>query len=488
MECRPFRFKQRRTSVSGKEPSLLSLYDGELYLNTVDGKAFFKDKNSEKLFTFITDSSGNGLNNIKFSGANTGDIPIWNGSGFSAGQVDASGSVKTTGDQLISGIKSFDSCIVLTGNFPRIVDFGNNFTLENGMGFSLNAPNGLSINALDSLDSSQETLYKNFAFYSESYSAPTFRLPADSCARAYIVIDQYVPSVGSNFELTDNNGIAYSFIVGPIGDKNYSITIDQNGTVEEAANSIVQTIIDSSKFSNVHYSSSDKKIWIYQKEVGILGNRDVTVGVGIEGIAPFDGGTSRIVFGDNTVQTTAFNGANFVKISGNQTVSGIKNFDQRPTINGTGVLLSGEASNLDDGLFLDKGDSEYLTYFARGLTTNNNWTKLSSNGSNSLYDMQFGDDVYFIVNITAAGNGKNAIFKIEGGAKRGLEFDETIEYDTAVLLSSNIKNIIYRSVNTYDVRVIVQSGSIKIECLGDSLNELRWYAKIEILKLNSIYS
>ena len=102
--------------------------------------------------------------------------------------------------------------------------------------------------------------------------------------------------------------------------------------------------------------------------------------------------------------------------------------------------------------------------------------------------MQFGDDVYFIVNITAAGNGKNAIFKIEGGAKRGLEVDETIEYDTAVLLGSNIKNIIYRSVNTYDVRVIVQSGSIKIECLGDSLNEVRWYAKIEILKLNSIYS
>jgi len=417
-------------------------------------------------------------------------VPIWNGSGFSAGQIDSSGSVKTTGDQLISGIKSFDSCIVLTGQFPRIIDFGNNFTLENGMGFSLNAPNGLSINALDNLDSSKETLYKNFAFYSESYSAPTFRLPADSCARAYIVIDQYIPSVGSYFELTNNSGIAYSFVVGPIGNKDYSITIDQGGTVEDAANSIVQTIIESDKFSNVHYSSSDKKIWIYQKEIGILGNRNVTVAVGLEGISPFDGGTSRIVFGDNTIQTTAFNDANFVKISGNQTISGIKNFDQRLTVNGTGVLLSGESSNqnIDNGSFDNIGDSQYLTYFARGLTSNNNWTKLSTNGSNSIYDLQYGDDVYFTVNITAAGNGKNAIFKIEGGAKRLLEVDEVIEYDSAALLGSNIKNIIYRSANTYDVRVIVQSGSIKIECLGDVSNELRWYAKIEMLKLNSIYS
>lgn len=301
MECRPFRFKQRRTSVSGRKPSLNGLYDGELYLNTADGKAFFKDKNSEKLFTFITDASGNGLESLKFSGALSGDIPIWDG--------------------------------------YKIIPTGFN---------------------------------------------------------------------GNN-------------------------------------------LIDTTSFVNT-------------------------------------GDTGKFI---TTGQTGSFaNSSGVVLLTGNQLISGVKNFDQRLTVNGTGVLLSGESSNLnvDNGLFQNKGDSEYLTYFARGLTSNNNWTKLSTNGSNSIYDLQYGDDVYFTVNITAAGNGKNAIFKIEGGAKRGLQIDEAIEYDSAVLLGSNIKNIIYRSANTYDVRVIVQSGSIKIECLGDISNELRWYAKIEMLKLNSIYS
>jgi hypothetical protein len=32
-----------------------------------------------------------------------------------------------------------------------------------------------------------------------------------------------------------------------------------------------------------------------------------------------------------------------VRTTGNQTISGVKTFDVRPTVNGTGVLLSGEA-------------------------------------------------------------------------------------------------------------------------------------------------
>jgi hypothetical protein len=40
-------------------------------------------------------------------------------------------------------------------------------------------------------------------------------------------------------------------------------------------------------------------------------------------------------------------GTNVVYITGNQTISGIKNFMSRPTINGTGVLLSGEAVQVD---------------------------------------------------------------------------------------------------------------------------------------------
>jgi hypothetical protein len=36
-----------------------------------------------------------------------------------------------------------------------------------------------------------------------------------------------------------------------------------------------------------------------------------------------------------------------VSITGNQTISGVKSFVSRPTVNGTGVLLSGEAAQVD---------------------------------------------------------------------------------------------------------------------------------------------
>ena len=39
--------------------------------------------------------------------------------------------------------------------------------------------------------------------------------------------------------------------------------------------------------------------------------------------------------------------SNLVYNTGNQTISGVKNFISRPTVNGTGVLLSGEASNVN---------------------------------------------------------------------------------------------------------------------------------------------
>jgi hypothetical protein len=40
-------------------------------------------------------------------------------------------------------------------------------------------------------------------------------------------------------------------------------------------------------------------------------------------------------------------GSNLVYNTGNQTISGIKNFASHPTVNGTGVLLSGEVAQAD---------------------------------------------------------------------------------------------------------------------------------------------
>lgn len=47
---------------------------------------------------------------------------------------------------------------------------------------------------------------------------------------------------------------------------------------------------------------------------------------------------------------------NLVYNTGNQAVSGVKNFSDRPTVNGTGVLLSGEAAQLPNTIVYTTGN------------------------------------------------------------------------------------------------------------------------------------
>ena len=47
---------------------------------------------------------------------------------------------------------------------------------------------------------------------------------------------------------------------------------------------------------------------------------------------------------------------NLIYNTGDQTISGIKNFYSRPTVNGTGVLLSGEAASLPITIVYTTGD------------------------------------------------------------------------------------------------------------------------------------
>ena len=53
---------------------------------------------------------------------------------------------------------------------------------------------------------------------------------------------------------------------------------------------------------------------------------------------------------------SSLDASTFVNITGNQTVNGIKNFTSRPTVNGTGVLLNGEAVNLPNTILYTTGN------------------------------------------------------------------------------------------------------------------------------------
>ena len=64
---------------------------------------------------------------------------------------------------------------------------------------------------------------------------------------------------------------------------------------------------------------------------------------------------------DNFYATSGFfsrtlNASNLVYNTGNQTISGVKNFASRPTVNGTGVLLIGEAASLPTTIVYITGD------------------------------------------------------------------------------------------------------------------------------------
>jgi hypothetical protein len=76
------------------------------------------------------------------------------------------------------------------------------------------------------------------------------------------------------------------------------------------------------------------------------------------------------------VDFSNINTSNLVYATGNQTISGIKTFDQRPTLNGTGFLLIGEASSIVEDYYPNNNPSGFIT--TGNLT---GYVKLSETGS-----------------------------------------------------------------------------------------------------------
>ena len=125
MSSIPFRVTHRRTSTSGRIPSLNTLLTGELYLQLADELIYFKNADENRLVTVITDASGNGLEKIKFSGASNLDIPYWSGSRFYATGISSFVQVNQTGSFVVSTqITNFVSKSE-TGNFITTAQTGS---------------------------------------------------------------------------------------------------------------------------------------------------------------------------------------------------------------------------------------------------------------------------------------------------------------------------------------------------------------------------
>jgi hypothetical protein len=141
-----------------------------------------------------------------------------------------------------------------------------------------------------------------------------------------------------------------------------------------------------------------------------------------------------------------------------------------------------------NGKFSEDGDSQYSFVIGRVATTNSSATKILINGQDSIINLDLKNHILFTANIVGAGNGKYASFELKGMIKRSNI--ESVSFDSVDFTNSVSKVIFARTNSSYDVNAIASKidGSLKIEVVGDASSQMRWLAKIDLLKINSIYS
>jgi hypothetical protein len=141
-----------------------------------------------------------------------------------------------------------------------------------------------------------------------------------------------------------------------------------------------------------------------------------------------------------------------------------------------------------NGKFSEDGDSQYSFVVGRVTTTNSSPTKILINAQDSIINLDLKNHILFTANIVGAGNGKYASFELKGMIKRSNT--ESVSFDSVDFTNSVSKVIFARTNSSYDANAIASKvdGSLKIEVVGDASSEMRWLAKIDLLKINSIYS
>ena len=140
--------------------------------------------------------------------------------------------------------------------------------------------------------------------------------------------------------------------------------------------------------------------------------------------------------------------AQVVYISGNQTISGIKTFASRPTVNGTGVLLSGEAAQADlsSTAVRTTGDQTIsgVKTFANSGIFNNGIDLNNSKLINAVPDFN-----NFNANFSISGNQNNRILIANSASQitGTIAANNPTGFNTTVIQVGNGKILITGSVN-----------------------------------------
>jgi hypothetical protein len=135
-----------------------------------------------------------------------------------------------------------------------------------------------------------------------------------------------------------------------------------------------------------------------------------------------------------------------------------------------------------NGSFSEKGDSQYSFVMARGTTANSNPTFLKINNSDKIIELELGATVFFTANVVGAGGDKYVSNEIRGVIKRSISSGSQISF-----LNSPTKSIyaLYPNGSNYSINVVLSTSDncLKIECVGDSVEKMIWFAKIDLIKI-----
>ena len=178
----------------------------------------------------------------------------------------------------------------------------------------------------------------------------------------------------------------------------------------------------------------------------------------------------------STLQTNIINlsgyinssSSNIVFTTGSQTISGLKNFATRPTVNGVGVLLSGEAANFagDIGIYNYKANINYDNQYLRQESTLNGQElnfPLSGIKNDDIVNLYFSDPTLPVDNGVRTTYSKT--LKVNPGvlvdhngaisSRNLIKFDDTTQYS-----GKAIRKVRYNSTigNGYE-RILISAAS-----------------------------
>jgi hypothetical protein len=475
MQCRPFRFKQRRTSVSGKKPALTGLLDGELYLNTYDGNAYFKDSVCSGLISLVSDRTVDGLNNLKFSGANSGDVPVWDGynlvpTNLNLTGINLSGYV-TTGQ---------------TGNFATVdqlscggvSDFFKSGCLLPASGFE-----SITYTGLRYFDSSiSDNWFNESAWYIDSglnqnsndYPFDFTKIVICNDNRVCVDLDStdWVQPLSINSSaITNGTGVEF------YSNLNKVYSGDITGTASFFGNSTFSGSVNSDNFSTICCLTIQSGTYTTDGINSYLVKNGYNCLCGSSNSTILNGTGNYLIETENS----AIIGSSICIISGDANTLYVNNIClYGGKIYGDGSALTGISGG--GGGPIPENPFHSCSNVSCIYSTCSTCSLLSV----GIYNLEYNQNVLFSASIVGVGETQYSAYKLEGLIKRKSQQCEiNLGCSSVAIPTPATKSIFTRSNSSYDVNPLVNTNdnSLNFQICGSNSEDMDWFLNVDLIKV-----